>query len=360
MVILLGAIILYSLFAAYQNHGYIDPTMNDEDLVKKRNFCIFASIVWIVLSGCRDISVGADTYEYQLSFNRDASVSWSRALQNVLGTYRGDFFIKDPGYVLVEKVVSARGGNYRVFLILIAVLFFVSLGFWVYRNSKIPYVSFLLFSTLFYSFFAFTGHRQTIATALVVLIGDKLIRERKLILFLLVTLIGSTIHKSCLCFLPVYFLYPFKNYSRRTYIVALIIGFILLGFSTPLWEFVGEWLHYEDFLENDIGGTGTFVALYFLVLIIAIVQFPHIIDNNPDAYRTFNILWLGSMMVAMAYVNQSFMRVQQYYTLYLMLLLPDIIRSFKDEQRLLVAGVGCGMLVFFFAMNNPKYLFFFQ
>lgn len=360
MIILLSAIALFSLFATYLNGGKMAFLEGENDPRRKRCFCAFAATVWAGLSGLRHLSIGADTIAYEWSFNQSQYKSWEQIANNVFGTYQRVLFVKDPGYAAVEKAVYTLGGQYRTFLIIIAIFFFGVLGSWIYHNSRVPYVSFLLFSSLFYSFFAFTGHRQTIATALVVLIGDRLIRRRKLIPFFFLVLLSSTIHKSCVCFLPAYFVFPFRNYSRKTYIAATLAGLILLLFSTPLWRFVGEWLHYEDFLENDIGGTGTFVFLYFLVLIIAIVQFPQIVQNNTESYGIFNVLLLGSMTVAMSFVNQSFMRVQQYYTLYLMLLLPEIILSFKKQNRFLVATAGCGMLLFFYIMNKPDYMFFWQ
>lgn len=360
MGILLTAIGAMLLFAVLLDRGKVTFLEGELHPERKRSFCAFAAGIWTILSGLRHLSIGADTMAYGYSFLRDANTPWGEIIRNIIATYRGDDFIKDPAYPLIEKAVHELGGDYRTLLILIAVLFFGSMGVWVCRHSRVPVVSFLLFSTLFYSFFAFTGQRQTIATALVVFMGDGLIRRRKLVWFLLLVLAASTIHKSCICFVPAYFLYPVRNYSRQAYVAAIGAGLILLLFSAPLWEHIGTWLHYESFLTNDIGGTGTYVFLFFLVLAITVVQFPFIVRNDPDAYGTLNMIGFGSLMVAMSYVNQSFMRVQQYYSLYLMLLLPEIILSFKPKHQLLVAGTGCGLLLLFFILNRPAYLFFWQ
>ena len=63
-------------------------------------------------------------------------------------------------------------------------------------------ISWVVYSTLFYSFFAITGHRQTIATGIVVWGGLECIRKRKLIPFLLLTFVAYTIHASAICVLP--------------------------------------------------------------------------------------------------------------------------------------------------------------
>lgn len=52
--------------------------------------------------------------------------------------------------------------DYQLFLVFIAIVFFVPMGILIYKYSEAPYLSYVLFSSLFYSFFAITGHRQTI------------------------------------------------------------------------------------------------------------------------------------------------------------------------------------------------------
>jgi len=327
----------------------------------KKFFCVFVTLIWILLSGLRHYSVGADTYAYGNSFYAAINSSWETLWETFVDRFFKDAFTKDPGYELLEKAFSYISTNYQHFLIFIALVFFIPMGIWIYRNSRMPYVSFLLFSCLFYSFFAVTGHRQTIATALVVFVGGKFIRERKLIKFLLITALAATIHASCLCYLLVYWIYPIKNYKATNYFWLSIIGIILIvTVADPLWEWVATRLHYTNFLDNDIGGTGTYCLLFMLVYFLAIWRMPVIVRDRPDAYAIYNILFVGALMIAMAFVNQSFMRVQQYFTLHLMLILPEMVLSFRFKDRALVGVAGCSILFFFFIRNIPYYKFFWQ
>lgn len=191
--------------------------MNVQSLKSHRiMFCVIASVSWGLLSALRHVSIGADTIAYEMSFNRVLHVPIQELWSRVVTTYFTKTLIyKDPGYNLLVKLLQYISKDPRFLLFFIAVLLFTSMGIWIYRNSQMPYVSYLLFSTLFFGFYAFTGHRQTIATALVVFVGHELIRKRKLMPYLILMLLASTIHKSCLCYLPAYFVYPFKGYSRK-------------------------------------------------------------------------------------------------------------------------------------------------
>ena len=59
---------------------------------------------------------------------------------------------------------------------------------------------------LFYAFYSVTGHRQTLATALIVFVGYKYIKEKKLLKFLVIAFIVFMLHKSSLVFIPYYFI----------------------------------------------------------------------------------------------------------------------------------------------------------
>lgn len=119
--------------------------------------------------------------------------------------YIGGADIKDPGYAAVVKAFQTFSTNYQAYLVFIALLFMIPMAIWIYRNSSMPCLSFIIFSTLFYSFYAVTGIRQTIATSLVVFIGYEFIKKKKPIPFLLLMFIAFFIHKSCICFLPFVF-----------------------------------------------------------------------------------------------------------------------------------------------------------
>jgi len=59
------------------------------DHVKKALFCAIATSQWIVVSGLRHPSVGADTYAYRDHFYRVLSTPWTDVMDSLWGTYFG-------------------------------------------------------------------------------------------------------------------------------------------------------------------------------------------------------------------------------------------------------------------------------
>ena len=142
----------------------ININTNDK---KKKLYCAICAVQWALVSGLRDWSVGADTMNYYSWFEMIKTKSWSSTITNVWDYLFNGLEIKDPGYNLLQKIFQIFSNDYQMWLVFIGFLFTGLMARWIYKYSSMPEISFLLYSALFYSFFALTGHRQTIATALI-------------------------------------------------------------------------------------------------------------------------------------------------------------------------------------------------
>lgn len=335
-------------------------TNNKNVEIRNKIFVFFATINWILISGLRHISIGSDTIAYYDLYVRTLSTKWEELFNNFIAVviYGSDEFGKDPGYYLFVKTTQLLTHNYQVFLIIIALIFTVPLGVWIYRNSKNPFISFLIYSVLFYSFFSITGIRQTIATSIIVFIGYKYIKERRLLPFILLTFIAFTIHKSALVFFPFYFLAN-KKVTKKYLITMLSLFPLLMFFRVPLALFFQDISGYEYGIYEG-AGTMNFTILLILVALVGLWKSKIILTNNPQSTHFFNALIISVLTTPLTWVNPSAMRVVQYYSIFLLLLVPDIINSFKKDERPIVYFVVIGLLVALLLRSNPQYIFFWQ
>lgn len=326
----------------------------------KKIFCTLSTIQWVIISGLRHISIGADTLGYKVNrFDFTVYKTWGTIFEDFINIIFKGASGKDPGYTLFEKFVQIFTTNYQIFLIVIALIFTIPFGIWVYKNSSEPCISFLIYSCLFYSFFSITGHRQAIATALAILIGYKFMKERKIVLFLIIIFLAYTIHKSAIVVLPFYFLCN-KKITKKYLVLFGMFSVFVLVLGKVAYAPIARYLDYEIYLENTIGGIGMYAFLMILVMIIGLWRMPIVLERNPDANRIYNAMFIGTLGTLMALQNQSFMRFQQYYTLFIMLLIPEIIYSFNKRDRKLVYYIGASLLILMFIKNDPQYLFFWQ
>lgn len=328
-----------------------------------RIICFFL----LLQSGLRNVAVGSDTHAYFMSFQDSTRNSWKDVYQGIVNYY--SFGIgKDPGYAVFEKLVSSITGEYQVLLMVIAILFFTALGNFIYQNTTRltdTILAFVIYSVLFYSFFSITGHRQTIATA-AALYGFELIKRRKLLPFLLLLLIASTIHKSVLLFIPFYFVAQISK-PKLFFRVVLILFPLIMVFRNNLSTYLKFLGGYEEYGVYEAAGTATFTTIFVLISIVALLRSKIILQNNKKAQQYYNAFALALLFIPLTWVNPSAMRVVQYFSIFMLLFIPEIIFSFQAIspriKRDLTVFTFILLIVLFLKSNwnsTNSYTFFWQ
>lgn len=326
---------------------------------KKKIYCGIVALQWIVLSGLRDWSIGADTYAYYIAFERDKSLSWSQILTRCWDYLFNDLVTKDPGYYLLQKIFQVFSDDYQVFLIFIAVLFTGLMARWIYKYSSMPELSFIIYSTLFYSFYAVTGHRQTIATALIVFIGYELAQKKKFLQFAIVAFVAYMIHKSSVVFILFAII---ANINLSFIYVVVMSGAILLVslLGIRLYGPVALALGFEEEALDSVGGANTYALVLLIFCLITFCLYPWISKNRLDAKNLYNMTFLTTASTLLIFQHQGFMRIQQYYSLIIMITAPEIILSVEKKYRTFVYWAMIAVLVAHLLRSGAKYEFFFM
>lgn len=326
----------------------------------RKVYGIICGTLWFLISGLRNVTVGADTLSYSFSFDAVKNQSVRTLFKNITDKYISGGSARDPGYDFFVKIFQYFSENYQVYLIFIAALFMIPFTVWILRESKNPFISFVLYSSLFYSFFSITGIRQTISTVMVVLIGDKLIKNKKLIPFVIIVLLASTIHASALVFLPFYFLsrIPVNIKTISAWIIGIVISFFA---RRQLKAFFIDISGYDDYVKDYEGaGTFTFTLIMFLILVWVIISF----SGNKEiekSKRLYNAFFLAMFFTPLTWLNPSAMRVVQYFSIYLVLLIPQMIEdTFDEKSKPIATGIIVAILALLLLKDNPQYAFFWQ
>lgn len=153
-----------------------------------KSFVIFAGALLFLICSLRNAEFGPDTLSYVSDY---LSLSYI----NILDLWGN--FDKDPFFFLFSKIISLFGVSYQVWLAIIAAIFIFSISKLVYKYSNEAYLSFVALISLGYFYFSLTGLRQTLALAMV-LLSYNYLRERKLIPFVGLVILGSLFHASAL------------------------------------------------------------------------------------------------------------------------------------------------------------------
>ncbi|TAN12525.1 MAG: EpsG family protein [Chitinophagaceae bacterium] len=357
-------VILLILFLGFHFKHQYNLKCNT-DIVRKR-FIIIISFVLVLQSGLRNMAVGTDTYNYFWIFNYVKTLSWSDIFETSLNHTQLSFW-KDPGYMYFQKIIQYISGDFQVYLFIIAILFFSSLGYFLYKNtSRLTdlIIAFVIYEVLFYTFFSITGIRQTIATA-ATLYSFELVKKRKLIPFIILILLASTIHISCLIFLPIYFVFYVKR-PALVYGIVLILFPIFFMYRHFLMDFFRVFGGYEKYNKYASSGTLVFTTMFLLIAIAGLWRSKFILKHNPNSRYYFIALAIAVLFIPLTWVNPTAMRILLYFSIFMLLLIPEIIHSFNYSSINVRRGVTVFVMIILLSLfiksswNAPPYGFFWE
>lgn len=349
------SITLYAIFFRLIEEKFIEK---NSVFNAKLYFCIATSLNWILLSSLRHESVGPDTSDYKKIFELSAITSWDELKYKFIEVYFGNEKGKDIGYSVLEKIFQYVSTDYQNFLTFIALLFTSSLCYFIYKYSSNSYISWIITSTLF-TFYFTTGHRQTIATAIASIISYQFIKERKALHFFAAILIASTIHKSILIITPLYFIYA-NNIKRKHLVYIIAIYPILFAFKAEVSEFIKSISGYEEYGVYEGAGTYKFTAMMMLIGYVLYARYKKLNTANLDVAFSIKTYFIALLLIPLTYINPSAMRVVYYFSIYLIILIPSILSSFKGSTNVLAVYASAVTLIILFinAGAGGNYIFY--
>jgi hypothetical protein len=326
MIINLLVIFLTILIGIFFSRGNSNQINNDRN---RKRYIKYICFILILQSGLRNVAVGDDTYAYFRGFEKIKNTSWSEIYNNVINYYQLSIG-KDPGYEAFVKCIQIINEEYQVFLFIVALMFFGALGNFIYKNTtrlNDVIIAFVIYSVLFYSFYSVTGIRQTIATA-ASLYAFEFVKRKKMLHFLIIILLASTMHKSVLVFIPFYFLAQIKNVNLIYKGVLLLIPFLFV-FRNVLGQYLivlGDYDQYEIVASSE---PYTLTLMYLLIAVVAFLRKKIIFENNSNAHYYYVAFSLVLFFLPLAWINQNAIRIGMYFSIFILLFIPEIIYSFQ-------------------------------
>ena len=199
---------------------------------KKHMLFVFSIILLIGFLGLRGF-IGWDWWAYYPSYN------------NLPGGFNYEI-----GYEIWSNIFYKIGLSYHHFTFINTVADILILAYVLKKYSKYPIFSMFLFLAVQGLSFEVDLLRNAKAVLLFI-ISIQFIKERKIIPFLILNILGMTFHISSIIYLPMYFVLN-KNYSRKIILPLIILGNIYYIFDTKLFIHILEYM--SSVLPAAVGG----------------------------------------------------------------------------------------------------------
>ncbi len=349
-------IYIYALFLI----AYFILSQNGDNKKNVTTFAKFCCFILFLESGLRHANVGPDTPTYYMSFLDIRTESFSILLDRYYDAYVLGI-AKDPTYPIIVKLFSSVIDSWQLFLLFAAWIYFYALYKFLTRYVK-DMKGMLLAFTFCISLFhiiPLSGIRQQFTMAIAMLLPP-LIEDKKMIKFLVVVLVGSTIHISLLLVTPLYFLYHyFTGHSRLFVVLAFlcmpIISFLAKDILGALTSFMAN-DYYTGYTTNDeTSGAFMYILFFALIVFISIYYYDKADFNDQRLYCS--ALMMISLTVPLIVVNGAMIRISQYFTIYSMAFLPYIIK--RTNNKFVYYGT-LGALLFLTFKGSFDYHFFWE
>lgn len=293
-------------------------SMNESQNNKK--MCI--SIVTIILTlftGFRSWWLG-DLIKYYTQFLACSGDGWQDA---VFGSFT------NIGLRLVFRIVSYLGGGYEIVVFMISALVAVSLGIIIYRYSPSPYWSYLIYISLGFYMFTYSGLKQTIAMSFLIFAAMGIF-ENNFKQFLFWNFIAGMFHAPAFIFLPAYMFSALKV-NRNYFVIILFIAAIVYLFQGQILSMMTDAYYEEEaqyVAKEFIGG-----RVLMMILILGVSWFLRPPRQGDDVYcKVFNLMVAAAIIQYFSIYNNVFTRLADYYYQFSILLFPLMMES--SEHRL--------------------------
>ena len=165
--------------------------------------------------------------------------------------------------------------------------------------------------------------------------------------------------KSSLVFIVYYFVANI-SITPLYFAIMVIVATVIALLGQQLYGPVALALGFtEEHLSYDGGGAETYATVLILLCIVAFGFYPWINKQRRDAKNIYNLLFLTVITTLLVYQQQGFMRIQQYFSLIIMIVVPEIIQAIERRYRVFAYIFVVVFLMAYFLRLDLKYSFFF-
>ena len=302
----------------------LQPYPNIDFVSRRKNASIIIFfIIFFVMLALRSTSCGTDVRNYEEFFYFSSKAEFSDIFKSK--------YIEPLYYALNWGVVRIYP-DFRIILVFSALLSTVFLGWFYKKESEHAPLTILLFVTNACFTITFSGLRQAIAMQFIIP-AYYLVKQKKLIPFILVVVLATYVHISALIMLLLYPVFYMQIKNKHLVVILSVIALIFvfrMQLFTALFPFVGD--KYSKYA--NVGDTGGY-TMYFFFIIWLVISFiyPDEKKLNFETRGLRNIIVLMTIIQGFASIHTLAMRLNYYFIMLFPIAIPKILNWPKDGNE---------------------------
>lgn len=300
-------------------------------------FSLLACGILIFVSGFRENVGDTETYR-QIIGNLGT---------NFMGFLRNPTIKEDQGFyafaVFVRQFIST---DTQIFLLIAAIITIGLIFITLYKYTDILELAVFLFITTGCYLVTMNGVRQYLASA-ILFASFPLIYQKKWKIYFPIVLLCSTIHRSALIFLLLYFVADSPAWGKMTKWILFIGIFLFVTYPVTgpiLADLLGEtqYGNYKEALLSTGAGANMIRVVVMAVPVVLSYLGKDYVKGKEKYYNiivNFSVINLIAILLATRF--WIYARFNMYFSLYMIILLTWIIRYMFDEKNTKIVYICC-------------------
>ena len=268
----------------------------------------------------RDISIGADTRNYYNAFSIIREfVPWSTL------SYGG----WEKGYVFLNKLIGNFFPDGRALLIILSIAILVPFFKWIYEESTFPMMALLIFVSMGFWISATSIYRQWCAMAILTF-SYKFVEKKKLVPFLVLVGIAMLFHRSAAIFLIVYFMYLIKIQVNTLFLVTMFASIMIYALRQNIYTFLNNFTRIP-IAATTRGGVALLITLWGVFLIAFFTSKSRWSETKMKLY--FRMLSVAVFIQPVVFAFSLWSRIVIYFTPALIMVIPEVFEHVIYEKN---------------------------
>ena len=329
-------------------------------VLKKKIFVILAALQMFLILALRADDLGVDLTVYSGAYNFITNLTFFDLLERVRFFQTAILpypYNMEGGWVVFNWLIAQTGFDFQAVIVCCAIINSISVAMFIYKYSRIPWLSFFIFFSLGSFTYMFGILRQCLALS-ILLIAYTYAEDRKWKKVIICFLLAFSIHRTAFIVVPLLILFKYPKFNKNKYIASLAMTMPFLLFSNYFYQYIVRSI--MDFFNKMYIGRG-FEWNNSITLLILITIFLLLVMNFKKIYSDIEIVtfWAFSISIYIKIIgmyNSTLSRSSDYYMMFLCLLIPLAVSNYpkKDVRYLSIFLISLMLFGFYIHTLNDN------
>lgn len=324
----------------------------------KKKFVILVAIQLFLILALRDITMGVDMNNYIGGYKYIGQMGFDDMISSLRPSGVSELvhpYYYENGYTILNWIASHIGIGFHGLLIVCAGINISAISYFIYKYSKNPWLSFVIFCTFGFYVTDFGILRQSLALSMVIwayVFADK----RKMIPTLLAFLLAFSFHRAAIVALPVLGLLYFrvKPITKKGLVYLSIFTIPVIIFSGFIYNnIIVNVMDAMDklYVAHEVGVSKRVFLLSGMIIFMLLTYDFSRKRSKMDSIACYALAFSLYFSIFGLH-NEALNRASQFLSVFLMILVPEVLDQYSGQKSKLLIELSISFLLIAYMCSN--------